>query len=88
MRMSNRSGISKIVLIADDDVWDTRLKLEVTAGLKTLGIVASSVDTKIHKLWGMGTSRQQGRVRVLRATGLPSMNYWMASMLRQPVPTS
>jgi hypothetical protein len=58
MRLSNRSGISKIVLIADDDVWDTRLKLEVTAGLKTLGIVASSAGTEIHKLWDMGTSRQ------------------------------
>jgi hypothetical protein len=58
MRLPNRSGISKTVLIAGNDVWDTRLKLEVAAGLKTLGIVASVVGTEIHKLWNMGTSRQ------------------------------
>jgi len=58
MRLSNRSGISKIVLIADDDVWDTRLKLEVTAGLKTLGIAVSAMGAEIHKLWDTGTSQQ------------------------------
>ena len=58
MRLSNRSGISKIVLIADDDVWDTRLKLEVAAGLKTLGIAVSAMGAEFHKLWDTGTSRQ------------------------------
>jgi hypothetical protein len=58
MRLSNRSGILKAVLITGDDVCDTRLKWEVKAGLKTLGIVASAVGTEIHKLWNMGTSRQ------------------------------
>jgi hypothetical protein len=58
MRLSNRSEISKIVLITDDDVWDTRLRLEVTAGLKTLGIAVSAMGAEIHKLRDMGTSRQ------------------------------
>ena len=46
------------MLIADDDVWDTRLKLEVTAGLKTLGIAVSAMGAEIHKLWDTGTSQQ------------------------------
>jgi len=58
MRLSNRSGILKAVLITGNDVCSARLKWPVKTELKTLGIAVSAMCAEIHKLGDTETSLQ------------------------------